>query len=166
LTVEAAGLLVSSVYVPNGKSLSHPDFKLKLAFLEKLREYAASLPLSQPVLMGGDFNLVPAALDSWNEAAFTDRIFHTAEERSCWKGLIDLGLVDVFRSLHPAEQAFSWWDYRAGAFHKKHGLRIDFLLASQPLASRARTAQIDRDFRKKRDGRIPSDHAPVLVDVE
>ena len=72
----------------------------------------------------------------------------------------------VVRALHPAEQAFSWWDYRAGAFHKKHGLRIDFLLASQTLASRARTAQIDRDFRKKREGRIPSDHAPVLVDID
>lgn len=166
LTVAVAGISVSSVYVPNGKSLSHPDFKLKLAFLEKLRDYAASLPLNEPVLLGGDFNLVPAALDSWNEPAFTDRIFHTVEERARWRALIDLGLVDVFRALHPEEQSFSWWDYRAGAFHKKHGLRIDFLLASQPLASRARTAQIDRDFRKKRDGRIPSDHAPVLIDID
>ncbi len=166
LTVEAAGLSMTSVYVPNGKSLSHPDFKVKLAFLDNLIAYARELDRSKPTVLGGDFNLVPAALDSWNDAAFADRIFHTPEERDRWRALLDLGFVDLYRARHPNEQSFSWWDYRAGCFHKKQGLRIDFLVGTPDVAARVREAHIDREFRKKREGRIPSDHAPVLVDLD
>jgi exodeoxyribonuclease III len=166
LTVDAQGMSVTSVYVPNGKSLSHPDFKIKLGFLDDLITYARTLDLSKPTVLGGDFNLVPAALDSWNEAAFVDRIFHTKDERDRWSALLDLGFIDLFRAKHPVEQTFSWWDYRAGCFHKKQGLRIDFLIGTPDVASRVREAHIDREFRKKREGRIPSDHAPVLVDLD
>jgi exodeoxyribonuclease-3 len=164
LTAEVAGASVTSVYVPNGKSLSHPDFHTKLAFLDSLDAYVGTLDLSRPTLVAGDFNLVPGALDSWNEDGFRGRIFHTEEERSRWRRLLGRGLVDVFRRLNPTEVAFSWWDYRAGSFHKEQGLRIDFVLASPGLSELATRAFIDRDFRKKREGRIPSDHAPVLVE--
>lgn len=166
ITVDVAGLSMTSVYVPNGKALSHPDFQLKLAFLDDLIAYARTLDRSKPTVFGGDFNLAPGPLDSWNEAAFAGRIFHTEEERSRWSALLDLGFVDLYRHAHPTEQTFSWWDYRAGCFHKKQGLRIDFLVGTTDLAARVREARIDRDFRKKRDGRIPSDHAPVFVDLD
>ena len=79
---------------------------------------------------------------------------------------IDLGLTDAYRSIHPDRQAFSWWDYRAGGFHRNHGLRIDFLLASPGVAGRLRGAEIDRDYRKKKEGLTASDHAPVWIDLE
>ena len=92
-------------------------------------------------------------------------IFHTDEERARFRRLTELGLADVFRALHPELAAFSWWDYRAGSFHRGQGLRIDFLLASDPVAARARAAGIDRDWRKKQQGLTPSDHAPVWIEL-
>ena len=82
------------------------------------------------------------------------------------RALIDWGLVDVFRSKHPDSSEFSWWDYRGGAFHRKQGLRIDFLLATKSLLGRVRSVEIDREYRKKKDGLTASDHAPVLADLD
>lgn len=166
LTVRALGLNVTSVYVPNGKSIAHPDFKSKLAWLDALKVHlAATLDPSSPSIVGGDFNLVPADLDTWDPALHAGRIFHTDAERSRFQELLGLGLVDLYRHRHPTEVAFSWWDYRAGCFHKKQGLRIDLLLGTRPLLERVRDVSIQRDFRKKRLDRIPSDHAPVEVDL-
>ncbi len=83
-----------------------------------------------------------------------------------FQDLLGRGFSDVFRALYPSEIAFSWWDYRGGAFHRKLGLRIDFLLANPPALARAKAVTIDRDFRKKKDGLTPSDHAPVFADLE
>jgi exodeoxyribonuclease-3 len=94
------------------------------------------------------------------------RIFHTDAERKRFQRLLEWGFADVYRKLHPDSQAFSWWDYRAGAFHKKQGLRIDFLLATPSLVARTRSVEIDREYRKKKNGLIPSDHAPVFLDFE
>ena len=106
-----------------------------------------------------------ARLDSWNEEGLKGQLFHTDEERARFARLLAAGLVDVFRARHPELRAFSWWDYRAGDFHRGHGLRIDGLLASEPLAARVREVEIDRDWRKKKEGLLPSDHAPVWAEI-
>jgi exodeoxyribonuclease-3 len=167
LSVETGGIVASSIYVPNGKHVHHEDFPRKLAWLDVLADHLeAQRAGASAWLVGGDFNLCPAGLDSWNEAALKGRIFHTEEERTRFARLLSLGLVDVFRALHPETRAFSWWDYRAGSFHKGQGLRIDLLLAGSLLAPRMRSAGIDRDWRKKQEGLTPSDHAPVWADLE
>ena len=166
LTAETAGLRISSVYVPNGKTLDHPDFLRKLKWLERLREHLLNRPAgSQASVVVGDFNVCPAACDSWNAAASEGQIFHTEEERGRIGALLGLGFADAYRHLHPDEPGFSWWDYRDGGFHRGHGLRIDHVLVEAALLPRLMSAEVDRDFRKKREGRTPSDHAPVVVDL-
>ncbi len=166
LSAEVAGVVFTTVYVPNGKSVAHEDFPRKLAWLDALAEHFAKQNVgSAPHLLSGDFNLCPSPLDSWNEPALRGQIFHTDEERARWQRLAALGFADLFRAQHPEKQAFSWWDYRDGAFHRGHGLRIDFVLGSAPLLSRVKSVEIDRDYRKKQDGFTASDHAPVWVDL-
>ena len=116
-------------------------------------------------MLGGDFNVCPTPLDTWNEAELHGGIFHTDAERQRMQALAGWGLTDLFRRVHPETQAFSWWDYRGGAFHRRQGLRIDFLLATAPVSGRVQQAEIDRDYRKKREGWTPSDHAPVWADL-
>ena len=155
-----------SVYVPNGRTVEHPEFGHKLAFLDGLVSFAErEVSSDRPLVIGGDFNLCPAALDTWDEEAWREKIFHTADERGRFQALLALGMVDVFRAVNPELQQFSWWDYRAGNFHKNLGLRIDFLLATPPLAERTEAVTIDRDYRKKKDGMIASDHAPVIAEI-
>lgn len=167
VTAEVDGLSVTSVYVPNGKEVGHADFPMKIAWLAALADYAEALTRGDlPVVVGGDFNLCPGDLDSWDPAGFAGHIFHTDAERGAYRRLLDAGLVDVFRAANPSDPGYSWWDYRAGAFHKGMGLRIDLLLASPSLAAAVGEVSVDRDFRKKREGRTPSDHAPVVADLD
>lgn len=166
LTAEVAGLCFTSVYCPNGKHVGHEDFPRKLAWLDALAQYlrdrAGSTP---PAVVCGDFNVCPTALDSWSEADLAGAIFHTPEERARFRTLLELGFADLFRDLHPQAREFSWWDYRGGAFHRKQGLRIDFLLAARELRERLEAVEIDREYRKKQQGLTPSDHAPVWADL-
>jgi exodeoxyribonuclease-3 len=166
LSAEVAGVAFTTVYVPNGQETGHEDFPRKLAWLDALiAHFAARSVAGVPSLLCGDFNLCPTALDSWNEAGLRGHLFHTDEERARWQRLLAAGFTDLFRAQHPDKQAFSWWDYRDGAFHRGHGLRIDFLLASEPLLARVKAVEIDREYRKKQDGFTASDHAPVWVDL-
>jgi len=166
LTAEIGDLSFTTVYCPNGKSTDHADFPKKLAWFDDLaRHFKQIANREQPTILCGDFNVCPAAIDSYDEEQLRGEIFHTEEERARFHGLLQGGLSDVFRALHPDEVAFSWWDYRGGAFHRKLGLRIDLLLANPPAAARVEAVAIDRDFRKKRDGLTPSDHAPVFADL-
>jgi len=166
ITARTAGLAFTCVYVPNGKSVEHPDFPRKLAWLEALAAHCgATGGAREPAVLCGDFNVAPGALDSWDEARLAGRIFHTDAERERLRRLQDAGWVDVFRERHPELRAFSWWDYRGGAFHRGLGLRIDLLLANRAAAQRVTAVEIDRDYRKKKDGLTPSDHAPVLADL-
>lgn len=166
LHVRAPDLDFITVYCPNGKNLGHEDYPRKLAWYDTLAEHvAATVDPATPAILCGDFNICPTGLDTWDEAGHAGEIFHTDEERTRLQRLIDWGLTDVFRSLHPDTQAFSWWDYRGGAFHKKQGLRIDFLLATEPALERVGAVEIDRDYRKKKDGLQASDHAPVYADL-
>ncbi len=166
LTATVADLSFTTVYVPNGKHLDHEDFPRKLAWLDALASHLATAHASdRAAVVCGDFNVCPGPLDSWNEEALAGAIFHTPEERERLARLATHGFRDLFRELHPDTQAFSWWDYRGGAFHRKQGLRIDLLLATEPVLARTRAVEIDREWRKKHEGLTPSDHAPVWADL-
>lgn len=159
-------LSFTTVYCPNGKSVGHEDFPAKLEWFDVLADHwEETRSADEPAVLCGDFNIVPAAIDSWNEKELRGSIFHTEEERQRLGRLMDLGLVDVYRKLRPEHRMFSWWDYRAGAFHRNMGLRIDLLLATRPVAERVEAVEIDRDYRKKKEGMTASDHAPVMADL-
>jgi exodeoxyribonuclease III len=167
ITAAVSGLVFVTVYCPNGKHLGHPDFPRKLKWLDTLAGFLKEQHgASEPVVLCGDLNLCPAAHDTWNEAALQGEIFHTEEERSRFRNLLNWGLRDLYRELLPESRLFSWWDYRAGAFHKNQGLRIDFLLGTQSVLQRVRAVEIDREYRKKKDDLVPSDHAPVFADLD
>jgi len=165
ITADIDGKLeFTTVYCPNGKTVEHDDFENKLRWYESLVSHWSQSDLGARVLCG-DFNIVPQALDSWRGDEADGGIFHTDEERKRLQAVMDSGLIDLYRHHNPDEQAFSWWDYRGGAFHRKQGLRIDFVLATQPVVDITKTVTIDRDFRKKHDGLTASDHAPVFADL-
>lgn len=161
------GLTVTSVYVPNGKSIDHDDYTRKLAWLDAFADHVAALTADgAPHVIAGDFNLCPTDLDSFDPVGFAGTIFHTDAERAAYRRLVDVGLVDLYRSAHAEDNGFTWWDYRAGRFHKGQGLRIDFLFGTPDVASRVRDVTVDREFRKKRDDVTPSDHAPVVATLD
>lgn len=167
LSVDVGGIAFTTVYVPNGKSIEHADYPRKLRWLESLRGWLdAARDPREPAILCGDFNVVPQPLDGWNEELHAGRIFHSEDERRRYRAVLDWGFRDLFREMYPDERKFSWWDYRGGAFHLGHGLRIDFLLGTESAAKRLKTVSIDREYRKKKDGLTASDHAPVIAELE
>lgn len=163
VTARVGDLELTTVYCPNGKSVEHEDFPAKLAWFDALAEHLGEAGGRRVVC--GDFNVCPSPIDSWNEQRLGGRIFHTAEERSRVARLAEAGWIDLYRDLHPDRQAFSWWDYRDGAFHRGMGLRIDLVLGSKAVRERLVSAEIDREYRKKKEGWTASDHAPVMVEI-
>ena len=157
-----SGIRVITVYAPNGRTLDSPEFPRKLAFLDAAIERVAALR-DTPLVVAGDMNIAPADADVYDPAAFVGGTHVTADERGRLHEMLERGeLIDAYRSLHPTEVQYTWWDYRAGNFHKGLGLRIDLALLSAGLAERLRACGIDRDYRK---GTKPSDHAPLLIDL-
>ena len=153
---------VASAYVPNGRSLDHDHYRYKLNWLERLRnQLETDLDPSEPVVVAGDFNIAPTDEDVWDPTQFVDATHTSRPEREALERIMEWGLVDTFRRQHREPDLYSWWDYRAGRFHKHQGMRIDLVLASSALADRVRFATIDRNARK---GQQPSDHAPVIID--
>ena len=166
LTAEVAGLSFTTVYVPNGKSLDHPHYEGKLAWLDALASHLEERHCpAAPAILCGDFNVVPEPIDSWNGEGLAGTIFHTEPERRRIAYIARWGLTDLYRCLHPTEQTFSWWDYRALSFPRNRGLRIDFLLGTGPVVERLESVGTDREYRKKKDGLTASDHAPVIADL-
>ncbi|MCS5635041.1 MAG: exodeoxyribonuclease III [Myxococcota bacterium] len=164
ITAKVAGLNFTTVYCPNGKNLEHEDYKRKIAWFDDLAaQLAQEHDSASDTIVCGDFNICPSDLDSWQGGASEGEIFHTLAERSRLQTLLDWGLHDLFRHKYPEDQSFSWWDYRGGSFHRGHGLRIDFLLASASVRDRLVDVEIDREWRKKKDGLTASDHAPVIA---
>ncbi len=160
-----AGIRFASTYVPNGRTLDSPEFPRKLAFLDAMAQRARAQIVTGgvPFVIAGDLNIAPADADVYDPAAFAGSTHVTPAERTRLDEVLRGGqLVDAFRRLHPDTQQFTWWDYRAGHFHKGLGLRIDLVLLSESLAERAVACGIDRNFRK---GNKPSDHAPLLVEL-
>ena len=164
LTARCGGVLVTSVYVPNGRSLDSEHFQYKLSWLGRLREHFDSLTNpDDSIAVCGDFNIAPADEDVWDPKAFVGSTHVSAEERERLQSLEKWGLVDAFRERYPGDRLYSYWDYRAGDFHEHRGMRIDLILLSRPLMSGLKWALVDRNARK---GKLPSDHAPVFVDVD
>jgi exodeoxyribonuclease-3 len=158
-------LTFTTVYVPNGKSVEHLDYPRKLAWLDTLVEHFNERHDPHGVeILCGDFNIVPEPIDSWHEDP--SRVHHTLRERAQLQAIRDFGLADLYRKTHPERQMFSWWDYRGGSFHRNLGLRIDLVLGTPRVQERVRSIEIDRDYRKKKDGLIASDHAPVILELE
>ena len=164
VTATCGGLRVMSAYVPNGRALDHDHYQYKLGWLERLVGHLdAASDAGAAVALCGDFNIAPTDLDVWDPAALHGATHVSAPERAALQRLLDWGLIDVFRDRFPdTERLYSWWDYRAGNFHKGIGMRIDLVLGSASVAERVRWALIDRNARK---GKGPSDHAPVVVDL-
>ena len=156
-----AGIRVHSVYVPNGRVPDSDHYRYKLDWLAALRAQVAAE--RGAVIVCGDMNIAPTDADVFDPAAYIGQTHVTRPEREALANLQSLGLRDVVRDRWPTERVFTYWDYRAGMFHKDLGMRIDLLLASGPVAERVQAAWVDRHARK---GSGPSDHAPVIVDLD
>lgn len=164
ITATCGGVRVTSVYVPNGRSLDHDHYQYKLRWLARLRAHmAAQGSPDDPLVVTGDFNIAPTDLDVYDPRKFVDATHVSPAERAELAALCDWGFTDLFRQHHSEGKLYSWWDYRAGDFHMGRGLRIDLVLGTRPVAERCRFSIIDRNARK---GQSPSDHAPVIVDLD
>jgi exodeoxyribonuclease-3 len=155
------GIRVHSVYVPNGREPDSEHYHYKLSWLAALRDQLSAEPDDQ--LVCGDMNIAPTDADVYDPDAYIGHTHVTPPERAALQQLADLGLHDLVRDHWPTERVFSYWDYRAGMFHRDLGMRIDLLLGGAPVADRVRAAWVDRHARK---GKGPSDHAPVIVDLD
>jgi exodeoxyribonuclease III len=155
------GIRVVSVYVPNGREPDSEHYRYTLDWLAALRAMVAAGP--QETIVAGDMNIAPTDEDVFDPEAYIGQTHVTAPERTALAELQALGLHDVVRDRWPDRRVFTYWDYRAGMFHQDLGMRIDLVLASDPVARRVKAAWVDRQARK---GSGPSDHAPVIVDLD
>jgi len=164
VSATCGGVRVSSVYVPNGRAVGSEHYRAKLEWMGKLASHLRSACHPGDLLaLCGDFNVAPEDRDVWDIAEFEGATHVSEPERRALADMLEWGLEDAFRRLYPQPELFTWWDYRAGNFHKHKGMRIDLILATRPLAERARFGLIDRNARK---GKQPSDHAPLFVDFD
>ncbi len=164
VTATCAGIRVSSVYVPNGRELDHEHYKYKLSWMKRLIDHLdADTSPTQEVIVTGDYNIAPEDQDVYNPADFVGATHVSEAERQVLRDLEAWGMSDVFRHHHRDDKLYSWWDYRAGGFNQNKGMRIDLILATQSVLEKTRWTIVDRQARK---GEKPSDHAPVLVDID
>lgn len=162
VSATCGGIRVHSVYVPNGRSVGHDHYHYKLSWLQRLRAHLdATCAVDQPVIVAGDWNIIPTDIDVWDPDEFIGSTHVTPEERAALAEVVDFGLVDTFRRRYDGVGGlFSYYDYTAGRFHKRQGMRIDYLLATPVLAEMSTLDLVDRNARK---GTKPSDHAPVIA---
>jgi exodeoxyribonuclease III len=164
VTALCGGVRFSSVYVPNGRSLDDDHYQYKLKWLAQLRRHVAAIGSpDEAMVVAGDFNIAPTDLDVYDPAKFVGATHTSEPERALLTDLCEWGMVDLFRRRHGDAKLYSWWDYRAGDFHQGRGLRIDLVLGTKPVADRCTWSVIDRNARK---GQSPSDHAPVIVELD
>jgi exodeoxyribonuclease-3 len=155
------GLRVISVYVPNGRTLDDPHYAYKLAWFQTLQQRLTSYDVAEPLVIMGDFNVARTDDDVWDPRLFVGSTHVTPAERAAMDDLVGWGLVDVVPRPGKGDRPFTYFDYRAGHFHKNEGMRIDYLLATP--AVQVKDAWVDREARK---GAGTSDHCPVLADIE
>src|SRR5262245_9276069 len=159
------GIRVVSIYAPNGRVVGSPFYEAKLAWFERLARWLREVrDPGEPLAIGGDFNVAPTDLDVWDPAACHGGTHVSEPERQAFGRLCEWGLDDAYRLRHADPGRYTWWDYRAGNFHKNMGMRIDHLLVTRALARRTVWAEIDREARKGKP--LPSDHAPLVVDLD
>ncbi len=165
IAATCGGVRVICVYVPNGRSLDSPFYRAKLAWFDVLVAWIAETAKPSALLvLGGDLNVAPADIDVWDPQAFVGSTHVSPPEREAVARLCRWGLIDVYRQHHPEPGRYTWWDYRAGSFHKNMGMRIDHLLVTRPVAERTVWAEIDREARKGKP--LPSDHTPLVIDLD
>jgi exodeoxyribonuclease-3 len=164
--IEAAidGLLIGCLYLPNGNPAPGPKFDYKLAWFKRLQQYSAKLlKLDAPVVLAGDFNVMPTELDVYKPERWVDDALFRPETRAAYAKLIAQGWTDSLRKRHPGERIYTFWDYFRNAYARNAGLRIDHLLLNPKLAPRLRDAQVDRDVRGWEKA---SDHAPTWIELD
>ena len=161
IAATCGGIRVHSVYVPNGREPGSDHYRYKIAWLAALTDTVRKAP--DATIVCGDMNIAPTDADVFDPAAYVGQTHVTDPERTALAILQSAGLHDVVRERWPGRRVFTYWDYRAGMFHQDLGMRIDLVLASGPVAGRVRAAWVDRQARK---GTGPSDHAPVIVDLD
>ncbi|MGH9156408.1 MAG: exodeoxyribonuclease III [Acidimicrobiales bacterium] len=163
ISATCGGVRVSSVYAPNGRSVGSDHYEYKLSWFDRLhRHLEVTCDPGDPVAVCGDFNIAPEDRDVWDPGAFVGATHVSQPERQALARLHQWGLVDAFRVRHQEDRLYTYWDYRAGDFHMHRGMRIDLVLATKVLADTVRLALVDRNARK---GKLPSDHAPLLIDL-
>jgi exodeoxyribonuclease-3 len=162
LAATVGGIRIYNLYVPNGQSVGSDKYRYKLDWLEALkRQVARELAANTRLILLGDFNVAPEDRDVHDPEAWRGKVLCSEPEREALRSLLGLGLSDVFRRFDQAEKSFSWWDYRAAAFRRNRGLRIDLILASEPLAVSCTACRIDLEPRR---AERPSDHTPVVAE--
>jgi exodeoxyribonuclease-3 len=165
VAARCGGVRVVSLYAPNGRVVDSVFYQAKLLWFERLARWLAEAADPQePLVVGGDLNVAPTDDDVWDPRACHGGTHVSPRERSAFAGLLRWGLADAYRLHHPEPGRYTWWDYRAGHFHKNFGMRIDHLLVSAPVKARVVWAEIDREARKGKP--LPSDHAPLVIDVD
>jgi exodeoxyribonuclease III len=165
LTAVCGGIRVVSLYAPNGRVVDSPFYQAKLAWYARLARWLEqAVAPTDALALGGDFNVAPADADVWDPAACHGGTHVSEPERRAFGRLCAWGLTDAYRLHHHEPGRFTWWDYRAGNFHKNFGMRIDHLLVTASVAGRVVAAEIDREARKGKP--IPSDHTPLVIDLD
>ncbi len=165
ISAVCGGIRVASLYAPNGRVVGSPFYEGKLRWFERLARWLEETRSpTEPLVLGGDYNVTPSDDDVWDAIAAHGGTHVSEPERAALARLREWGLEDAYRRAQPALGRFSWWDYRAGMFHRNEGMRIDLLYATVPVATRVVWAEIDREARKGPP--TPSDHAPVVMDVD
>ncbi|WP_229074109.1 exodeoxyribonuclease III [Actinoplanes sp. DH11] len=163
ISARCGGIRFMSVYVPNGRTPDDPHYAYKLRWLAALRDALVPDLAAGPVVVAGDYNVAPTDADVWDPALFTASTHVTPAERTALAELRALGLTDVPARPLKGDHPYTYWDYRAGMFHQNKGMRIDLVYATADVAARVTDALVDREARK---GKGPSDHAPIVVDIE
>jgi exodeoxyribonuclease-3 len=165
ISAVCGGVRVVSLYAPNGRVLDSPFYHAKLAWFDRLARWLAEArEPGEALALGGDYNVAPTDADVWDPIACHGGTHVSDPERAAFAKLCGWGLIDIYRLRRPEPGRYTWWDYRAGNFHKNFGMRIDHLLVTKSLAARTVSAEIDREARKGKP--IPSDHAPLLIDLD
>lgn len=163
-TLDGEVYRVASVYVPNGQAVGSEKFAYKLAFLERLHQHLAMrLGDEEMIVYGGDYNVAPAANDVYAPDKLDGTVCFHADERRMLRSMLHDGLIDAWRAMHPADQHFSWWDYRGGSWPQNKGMRIDHLLLSPQAADQLVSSGITSDVRGWEKA---SDHAPVWAELQ
>ncbi len=164
ISATVAGLRGVCVYIPNGESVESDKYRYKLDWLARLTAWLKEELQKHPrLVLLGDYNVAPEERDVHDPKAWEGKVLFSEPERAAFRGLIDLGLADSFRLFDQPEKSYSWWDYRMNGFKRNLGLRIDHILLSRDLVKYCKSCSIDRDMRAKER---PSDHAPVVAEIE
>jgi exodeoxyribonuclease-3 len=164
IAATVSGIRVIGIYVPNGSEVGSDKYAIKLSWLDRFREaIAETLDPAQPILICGDFNVAPEDRDVYKPERWRGKVLCSDPERKRFRALLDWGLRDALRVLHEGGGIYTWWDYRLMAFPRDWGLRIDHALVSAPLVERLHEVTVDREERGRKK---PSDHAPVIVELE